>query len=109
MFSSVIFKSVAAWCAKNWRILAGLGAVVAVVLVLRWVHTQIDQAGYNRCQNEHATAQAEAAEAARVNIVKIGDEYAKEKQKLVSKGDSGHGVGDRVRDALDVLRSRNAD
>lgn len=61
----LIFKAVGGWVAKNWRILAVLAAVAVLYFGARYVRDLIDEAGYNRCQGEHATAQAVATETAR--------------------------------------------
>lgn len=102
----LIAKAVAGWVAKNWRVVAVFVAVAGVVYGLRYVRDQIDQTGYNRCQNEHALASAALVDAARESIVKTGAEYEKTIQNLAGKGDTGHGVGDRTADALDRLRGR---
>jgi len=102
----LILKAVGGWVVKNWRIVAVLAAVAGVVYGLRYIHDKIDQAGYNRCQGEHALAAAALVDQARESIVKTGAEYEKTIQNLASKGDTGHGVGDRTADALDRLRER---
>lgn len=62
-------KAVGSWLAGNWRvvavILAVLGTLAGVWFGAQYVRDLIDQGGYNRCQSEHAAADAAATETAR--------------------------------------------
>jgi len=94
------------WIVKNWRVFAWIGAILAVLMVGWYIHGSIYQKGYNARVGEELAARAAADEQARTEIIKIGNEYENERQKIIQKGDSGHGVGGRVSDALDILQSR---
>lgn len=91
---------------KNWRILGAAAGVTAFLVAGWYIHRQIYQEGYNTCQIEHKAAQAIASEQARNKIIKIGESYEKHSQAIIDKGDTGHGVGSRVSDVLDLLHSR---
>lgn len=73
---ALVMKAVWGWVLDNWRVVAVVLAVCAVVAGVwfgaRYVRDLIDQGGYNRCQSEHATAAAEATETARKE--KVGND-----------------------------------
>lgn len=106
MIAGLVLKLVGRWCAKNWRVLAAGAVVLGVLWLGRYIHGSIYQSGYDARVNEEIAARQKHDIDARVEIVKVGKEYENERQKIIQKGDSGVGVGDRVSDALDVLQSR---
>ena len=91
---------------KETRVILAILGVVALVLVGWYIHHQIYSSGYDACQGFYTDAMSKAQSAARKEIVKIGDNYDKEKKKFIHKGDSGHAVGERIGDVLDLLSKR---
>lgn len=108
MVLKLAFSAISSWATKHARLLVVLGvlAVAGALFAAGWyIHGVVWQQGYTARLNEEKAAQKEAADAARKEIINIGEKYEKPKQKIMESGDSGYGVGDRVSNALDWLHS----
>lgn len=86
--------------AKVWVM---VGLAVAVMAIVGTVAYKIDRNGYNRCQEQHALASAEAKDVSRKKIIEAEKRYDKIKSEIAQIGGDDAVCGPRITHAIDSL------
>lgn len=87
----------------QFRLLAGICAIVFCLASLAGVAYKIHSAGYDSCELKYEKKAQQAKDEARKNILALEKKYDAIKNQISSKPDSGYGVGPAVEYAIDRM------